>query len=141
MFRIGELEYEMKHINDKPVIDIHIPSDADFSKNACDESLNFAHRFFAKFFPEYENCEYRCHSWLLAPELRNMLSPETNIINFQDRFVIVDKGEPDTEFIEWLYNTKSKNYENLPENTSLQRNMKRYLLSGGTICNAVGILK
>lgn len=141
LFRIGELEYEKKHINGKPVIGIHIPSDADFSKEACDISLNSAFSFFAKFFPEYKGCEYRCHSWLLDPELKNMLSPKSNIINFQNRFSIIDNGEPDTGFIEWLYNTKSKDYVNLPENTSLQRNMKKYLLSGGTIGNALGILK
>lgn len=141
LFRIGELEYEKKHINGKPVIGIHIPSDADFSREVCDSSLNSAFNFFAKFFPEYKDCEYRCHSWLLAPELKNMLSPNSNILSFQNRFTVIDNGEPDTEFIGWLYNTKSTDYVKLPENTSLQRNMKKYLLSGGTIGNALGILK
>lgn len=141
LFRIGELEYEMKHIDDKPVIGIHIPSDADFSKASCDNSLNMSYDFFAEYFPEYKCCEYRCHSWLLAPELRDMLSSESNIINFQNRFNIIDKGEPGTEFIEWIYNTKSTDYESFPENTSLQRKMKNYLLMGGTIGNALGTLK
>lgn len=140
LFRIGELEYEMKYADGKPVIEIHIPSDADFSKEACDNSINLSYSFFAEYFPVYQDCEYRCHSWLLAPELKNMLSCKSNIINFQNRFKIIEKGEPDTEFIEWLYNTRTVDYMSLPETTSLQRNMKRYLLDGGTIGNALGIL-
>lgn len=141
LFRLGELEYELKQIDGKYVIYIHIPSDADFSKTSCDKSLNMSYEFFSKHFHEYKSCEYRCHSWLLAPELKNMLSSGSNIISFQSRFNIIDNGEPDTEFIMWLYNTKSTDYTTFAEKTSLQREMKKYLLSGGSIGNALGILK
>ena len=39
LFRIDELEYEMKHIDDDIVIGIHIPSDVDFSPSAVDDSI------------------------------------------------------------------------------------------------------
>lgn len=82
LFRIGELEYEMKHLDDKIVIGIHIPSDADFSLSAVDKSLANAKRFFAEYYPELANAEYRCHSWLLDSQLKNMLSDQSNIISF-----------------------------------------------------------
>ncbi len=141
LFRIGELEYEIKHIDDKAVIGLHIPSDADFSPSAVDKSLFKAKRFFAEHYPELADCEYRCHSWLLDSQLKEMLSENSNIISFQNRFEIFDEGEVDTGFIEWLYNTKSNDYSALPENTSLQRNMKKHILSGGVIRNAYGRLK
>lgn len=141
LFRIGILEYEMKHIDDKVVIGLHIPSDADFSPSAVDESLTSAKKFFEEHYPELADCEYRCHSWLLDSQLKGMLSEDSNIISFQNRFEIFDEGEVDTGFIEWLYNTKSTDYKSLPENTSLQRNMKKYILSGGVIRNAYGKLK
>ena len=124
LFRVGELEYEMKHLDDKIVIGIHIPSDADFSPSAVDKSLAGAKRFFAEHYPELANAEYRCHSWLLDSQLKEMLNDNSNIISFQNRFELFDEGEADTEFIEWLYNTKSTDFATLPENTSLQRNMK-----------------
>ncbi len=141
LFRIGTLEYEMKHIDDKVVIGLHIPSDADFSPSSVDESLTNAKTFFAEHYPELADCEYRCRSWLLDSQLKGMLSENSNIISFQNRFEIFDEGEVDTEFIEWLYHTKSTNYHDLPENTSLQRNMKKHILSGGVIRNAYGRLK
>ncbi len=141
LFRIGELEYEMKHIDDKIVIGLHIPSDVDFSPSAVNESLMSARRFFTEHYHELTDCEYQCHSWLLDSHLKGMLNENSNIISFQNRFEIFDEGEVDTEFIEWLYNTKSTDYSALPENTSLQRNMKKHILSGGVIRNAYGRVK
>lgn len=145
LFRIGELEYEVKHIVDHKdetiVIGIHIPSDADFSPCAVAQSLENAKSFFEKYYPELTITEYRCHSWLLDCRLKEFLSEESNIVHFQNRFEIFDEGEVDTEFIEWLFNTKSKDYEKLSENTSLQMNVKNYLISGGVIRNSYGRLK
>lgn len=141
LFRIGELEYEMKHIEDKIVIGIHIPSDADFSPSTIDKSLINAKKLFTEYYPNLANAEYRCHSWLLDSQLKDMIRQNSNIISFQNRFEIFDEGEIGTDFIEWLYNTESTDYSALPENTALQRNMKRHLLSGGVIHNAYGRLK
>lgn len=141
LLRIGELEYEMKHIDDKIVIGIHIPSDADFSPCAVDKSLTIAKGFFSRYYPNLTNAEYRCHSWLLDSQLKDMIRQNSNIISFQNRFEIFDEGEIGTDFIEWLYNTESTDYSALPENTALQRNMKIHLLSGGVIYNAYERLK
>ena len=141
LFRIGELEYEMKHIDSGVVIGIHIPSDVDLSFVAVDESLCKARDFFKKYYPTLADAEYRCHSWLLDSQLNEMLRQNSNIISFQKRFEIFDEGEVGDDFVEWVYNTKSTDYTTLPENTSLQRNMKKHLLAGGVIRNAYGRLK
>lgn len=140
LFRIGELEYEIKHIESDVVIGIHIPSDADFSPVAVEKSFHDAKEFFATYYPSLRDAEYRCHSWLLDPQLRSMLRKDSNILNFQNRFEIFDEGEIGTDFLEWLYHTKATNYDVLPENTSLQINMKKHLQAGGVIRNAYGRL-
>lgn len=141
LFRIGELEYETKHIDGNTVIGIHIPSDVVFSPSAIDDSLASAKQFFATYYPEISNAEYRCHSWLLDKQLKEMLNDSSNILSFQNRFEIFDEGEIGTDFIEWLYHTETTDYDTLPENTSLQRNTKKHLLSGGVIRNAYGRLR
>lgn len=70
-----------------------------------------------------------------------MLTEKSNISSFQNRFEIFDIGEIDYEFIEWLFNTKTKDYQNLPENTSLQKNVKNHILKHGVIHNTYGRLK
>lgn len=141
LFRIGQLEYEMKHIGKDVVIGIHIPSDAVFCPPAVEESLHDAYQFFAKYYPSLNDAEYRCHSWLLDHQLKGMLRNDSNIVSFQNRFEIFHEGEVGTEFIQWLYNSKSSDYHTLPENTTLQINMKKHLLEGGVIRDAYGRLK
>jgi hypothetical protein len=70
-----------------------------------------------------------------------MLQENSNIIPFQNRFVIFNEGEIDFEFIEWVFNTKSKDCTTLPEKTSLQKKLKQHLISGGVIRNAYGRIK
>lgn len=142
LFRIGALEYEAADMDGKRTIRLHIPSDADFSPSAVEQSLESAGVFFHQYYPEMADAEYCCHSWLLDPGLREMLREGSNIIRFQDRFEIYDEGEANTEFIEWVFKKRPDiDYVDLPEDTSLQRNVKKHLLSGGVIRNAYGKIK
>lgn len=143
-FRIGALEYERKFFDNGPGIAVHIPSDADFSSESVEKSLKEAKVFFGKYEPEMEGCEYRCHSWLLDPQLKNMLPEGSNIRKFQERFEIYDPGEPGRDFLEWLFQCQDvpeTEYRNLSEKTSLQRKVKQHILTGGKIYNACGRLK
>ena len=47
LFRIGQLEYEISPRAGRVTIEIHIPSDADFSPASVEESLKQARAFFA----------------------------------------------------------------------------------------------
>ena len=93
LFRIGELEYERIEKDGQTIIEIHIPSDADFSPSAVDESLECAKKFFREYYPEAEDSEYRCDSWLLDSQLKGMLKEGSNIIHFQNRFELLEEGE------------------------------------------------
>lgn len=141
LFRIGELEYELEEQGGKRIISIHIPSDARMTPQECRTSYEQAKAFFEQFYPEWSREEYGCNSWLLAPGLKNILPAESNIIRFQSAFEIVKTDEDDNGFLEWVYKRTDIPYEELPEETSLQRNMKQYLLRGGKIGEADGILR
>lgn len=141
LFRIGELEYETLQEKGKPAIGIHIPSDSVFTPKNCDASLESAREFFAKYFPQYDGVDYVCWSWLLGPELKNLLPPDSNIIQFQRRFLINEIDYSEAEYIQFVFKTRNVPIADLPENTSLQRNMKKYLQNGGKIGNGSGVLK
>lgn len=141
LFRVGEMEYEIVRGEKETYIDMHIPSDADFSPAAVDASLTMAEAFFAGAFPEVAECEYRCHSWLLARELRDMLREGSNILSFQRRFEILSEDEGGLDGIDWVFHTYSTDLASLPEETSLQRKMKAHFLSGGVMHGARGRLR
>ena len=141
LFRIGELEYDIENTDGVIKIGIHVPSDADFSPEAVDISIKDAKEFFKQYFPETENADYYCQSWLMDSQLENMLDSSSNILNFQKRFDIVDKGEITEDHIGWVFLSVTNDYSSLPENTSLQKKMKKHILSGGIIRDACGKLK
>ena len=142
LFRIGELEYETRKVDGEPVIDLHIPSDTRLERELLLASIRQARDFLEEKFPEYGNAKMQCHSWLLSPTLKEVLAPEANILAFQELFEIEVLGEDkEGSYKEWVFKRSDLPLADLPENTSLQRRMKGYLLSGGSVLEARGYLK
>lgn len=140
LFRIGELEYEMDTENERHIY-LHIPSDARLSAERIEESIKAARKFFAEKFPDYAGAEIKCESWLLSPTLKELLPPASKILGFQDYFVTEPLGTDEEEFMTWVFKRRDIPLADLPENTSLQRNLKKYLLSGKKMAAATGTLK
>ncbi len=138
LFRIGMLEYEILSENGIKSISIHIPSDADLSNS--DNSVIQSRAFFKKYYPECSDLPYICISWLMSPALDFVLKKPSNILNFKSGFKIIEYF-PDDESYKWfVFNNSNIAPESFPENTTLQRNIKRYVLSGGKIGAARGLL-
>lgn len=138
LFRIGELEYELL---EDGKISVHIPSDAKLTEENCRKSYREAEVFLKKYFPKYEGKDFVCESWLLSPALREILPEKSNIVRFQSAYTIVHVSPEDEGFMRWVFRTDQKELSKLPQDTSLQRNVKQRLEQGGTIGSAYGILK
>lgn len=139
-FRIGALEYEFVE-SDKKTISVHIPSDADLREENILKSLSAFGNFRKIFFSTWENTEIYCNSWLLSPTLRELLDKDSNIINFQKLFVIESIDYEKPSVLKWVFPGHTEISDKLTENTSLQRKMKKYLLSGKSVGCAKGHLK
>ena len=140
LFRIGTLEYECCIEGGKRLISVHIPSDADLGDGAVDGSLLAAREFFQKYFPAYGDAEFHCYSWLLSPALGELLPADSRINRFRRRFRILSVNEDADDCKLWVFKNQSLQLEELPEHTTLQRRMKAYLLAGGKVGDAHGIL-
>ncbi|HEX3077111.1 MAG TPA: acyltransferase domain-containing protein [Lachnospiraceae bacterium] len=139
-FRIGDLEYEMIIQEGKKVISIHIPSDANMASSNLRKSYLDAREFFTKYYPDYANVDMVCGSWLLAPALRKLLPESSKIIQFQNSFELTSQEDDSPGFLDWVYGRRDIPFENLPEETSLQRKLKPYLINGGKVEWANGTL-
>lgn len=140
IFRIGTLEYEMTSIDSKPILSIHIPSDAILSKSNIASSLKAAKAFFNTRFKTYEDVEMECHTWLLSPALIDLLPPESKILNFQSFFKIREVIPTDTSFLHWVFHTKNSDIDQLEEKTSLQIQIKAHLKAGKIVGAAIGVI-
>ncbi|MBO7390303.1 MAG: hypothetical protein J6U39_02555, partial [Clostridia bacterium] len=123
--RIGK-PYEkgdVRLLPDDKVIFIHIPRTGErLLPEDVEESCARASAFFRERYG-ITQVIFACHSWILYPETKNILSEKSNLYSFISRFEVIDVVE-DTDYKElWrLFDVDyTGNAEELPQDTSLRR--------------------
>ncbi len=113
------------------VINTHIPSSGKLNIEECMESFRLASEFFADRFPD-GIVKFRCFSWLLAPNHKDYLAPETGIRKFADLFDVVQSIPNNEKSDLWRIFGKPYNgtTEGFPAETSLQRAYLKMLSDG-----------
>ena len=83
---------------------------------------------------------FYCRTWLLAPELIELLPSNSHILQFQSLFQIVRSyKDPFRQAEERVFGSILDDVSMYPEKTTLQRNLKQCLLQGGCSYKGVGI--
>jgi len=84
---------------------------------------------------------FACHSWILYPENKKILSEKSNLYSFISRFEIIDVAE-DTEHKE-LWRLFDKDYngnpDDLPQDSSLRRAYVQRLKENKPLGIALGV--
>ena len=152
LFRLGSLEFMAGKAHEDcpslglqkgdPIVEVHIPSGADLSQAACRESLDSAVEFFTKYYPEYKFNHFTCHSWLLDPSLDDLLPKTSNIIGFRNLFtpISADESYAALRYV-FRWNTNRRNLRNAVCASSLAERMKKHVLSGGVLHEALGAIR
>lgn len=147
LIRLGRLQYEcgLKHFgkydhlfDGEPVYAcIHIPpADNGLQPDEVDESVHMAVEQLERYFPQVKGKQivFCTNTWLLSPQLREMLKPESNIVKFQNRFHIAEYSDGTGAFLGFGFKINavpgSFDYNTLPEDTHLRREVKARLLRG-----------
>lgn len=155
LFRLGRLQFV---ISDNPwradwppidhsvalpgakafVLHVHIPQGERLGYADSQESYNLARQFFLKHF-DRSVAAFACSSWLLHPNLRHILAPESNIIRFQSDYTICCCDEDERQTLERVFGTSWKRGMPFPQFTSLQKAIADYIANGGRLGNGYGI--
>ena len=122
------------------MVSIHIPNGAKFDHETVGQTIERTKEIIKTCFPEFDYKVFFCGSWLLDPNLDTILPEGSNIVRFCKRFkplAIRDSGDCVFGFV---FNMPSSNVDvsTLPENTSLQRALKKYYLDGKAIYETFG---
>lgn len=136
LFRVGLLEFELREKD----VSIHIPTGAHLEPDEVTASLAAGREMIAVHFPKWKDFPRVCHSWLLSPTMQELLPQDAKILQFQRRFAVTLTGNDDKDFLQWAFKRKDIPYDQLPEDTSLQRKLKAKLLRGEPFLDARGIL-
>lgn len=150
-FALGRLQFELINIyfdydkngikleKDKSkVINVHIPrTGTPIDKESCDASYAMAKEFFKD--EVGDNAAFICNSWLLYPENKQILSPQSNTYRFMSEYDIVEWRTDTGENLWRLFDTEEKNPERLPTNGSFRARYAEHLKNGGRVGTGVGI--
>ena len=140
LFRLGRLQFEPTVLTEEilhdgqtypagtPVLSVHIPAEEPLSAAAALDAFRQAEDFFPRYFGKTYPL-FICHSWLMAPALKEILPPSSRILQFQAMFETV-ATRPHRQAEERVFGFLADDPSAYPEDTSLQRALKAYLLAG-----------
>lgn len=148
LVRLGRLQFQPKRLEESltaggrvcaagtPVLGVHIPADGRMEPEAVRDSFRRA----LEFFRPKEYAAFCCHSWLLSPVLQQLLPSGSNILYFQSLFCIYARDPNDRQTEERVFGAVCDDVSEYPEETSLQKSVKAFLLAGGQTDVGKGIL-
>ncbi len=119
---------------------LHIPRKADISMAALDKAVASAKKIMTERFADLGGSEIYCASWLLDPMLGVILGPDAKMTKFMERFVKHPIRNAGTSPFGYVFPVNVKDMNTLPEDTSLQRGMKKLYVEGGCIYGYAGLL-
>lgn len=141
IIEVGRLQYQYSVTDDnKQVIKIHIPRGNKLDISSVRKSIDDSKQEIEKIF-KVSNCEYICNSWLLSNKLNEIIDKNSNIYKFYKLFDVVDGENCIDDIINFVYQKEEiNNYNELQENTNLQKLIKMELLNGTIFKMGIGVL-
>lgn len=126
-----------------PIILIHIPSGQPLSIDAVMDSLKQGYEYFKNRFQD-GIVPFAAKAWMLYPPyLEGVFSEGGNLQRFASLFHILEQY-PDATYKHFPYifgcSYSGGDFSNLPQKTTLQRNLVAYLQKGNLMGSAFGIL-
>ncbi len=153
LFRLGRLQFQLYECKNRTlnykrlpfsygerVIYVHIPQGERLDREKCLESFRTAEEFFKRYFPEYKYKWYFCESWLLYEGNKEFMTKDSNILAFASIFDHCYSVKVDVQTIERVFGKRRLIKKHYPEKTSLQRSLKKYMLSGGKAGVGIGVI-
>ena len=125
------------------VLGVHIPPGGGLSEELVNESFEKTKQFLAEYFPDFKYKGFVCESWLMDPQLVDMVGESSNIAKFCKRFTpccLKSSAMGVFNFVFLKHDVSNIDYEALPENTTLERKIKEKYLSGGAIYEMCGYI-
>ena len=149
VIRIGRLQFEPDVLKEvlsvgdhvypagTPILHVHIPAGEPLDLEAVQTAMTQAPEFFKQYFNR-DYTLFHCHSWLLSPDLANLLPESSRIIQFKNLFRVYGTDD-ERQAEERVFGFLSDVPAAYPEHTSLQRAVKQYLISGKEVKMGLGI--
>ena len=123
------------------VISLHIPPDGSLSPESVDETIALTREFVARYLPDLNPRAFVCGSWMLDPQLEELMGEDSNIVKFGKRFMRMTQKSSGRDVFYFIFlkpHSAEFELEELPEHTRLERALKAHYLSGKVIYSTYG---
>ena len=154
-FSFGRLQFEVRPFEgsscvkgqieiqkDDPVVEVHIPrTQTPLKKEWCQESYEKAYEFFKPKFGE-EPLVFVMYSWILYPGYQDIFPENSNIRKFNEDYTVLFTTEDESlnENMWRLFDMDwTGDVNDYPEDSTLRKRMKEYLLNGKKVGSAYAI--
>ena len=137
LIEVGRLQYEKS----ENYVKIHIPSGDKLEIEKVLKSIKKSKEEIEKYF-DLKSPEYHCDSWLLSNQINAIIDSNSNIGKFYNLFEVQDGLDAKKDILNFVFNMQEcDNYNNLLEDTSLQKLLKKQLIENKSIKLGWGKLK
>ncbi|MDW7658089.1 MAG: acyltransferase domain-containing protein [Bacillota bacterium] len=138
--RLPKSEWHCVLTKGDPVLSVHIPAQMSLTKDICETSYRRAREIFAAHYPEFAYKAFYCESWMIDPQLAALLGQETNITRFQNKYSPYPTKAQGKAVLDFVFQKpRDTRSEDLPEDTSLRRAIKKHYLEGKYIYELGGV--
>ncbi len=121
------------------IISYHIPSGDKLEYEENNRDIKRGKEIIANCFGEVK-CGF-CLSWLLDPQIKEIVGKQTNLTAFADRFLRFPIKSEGTDVFDYVFMcSASTPAEDLPEKSSFAKAIKGHLINGGHIWGAGGVM-
>ena len=127
-------EWKLRLAYGDPALAMHIPDNEPFTPEIMAASYEKGIALLRNCWSDLHPRAVTCKSWLLDPQLRELLRPGSNILAFQAPYTVFPTRSSNcTSALECVFGEVPENLQDAPEDTSLRRNLKAFYLSGKKI--------
>lgn len=121
-------------------ISFHIPEGADISLDTVVPQFKKARQIIKERFPEHRGWDIFGSSWIFDPTLLEIVKPESKIAQLRTIFTLYPIKSNGDSIFSFVFEKKPEKLEDLPEDTSLRRGLKKMYLEGRYIHGYAGIV-
>lgn len=111
-------------------ISFHIPRGADISLATLKSQFDSGRQVIKERFPEYNATYIFGSSWILDPTLDEIIKPDSKIAQLKSQFAVYPVKSDGNSIFSFVFDGKPKDLNDLPEDSSLRRGVKKMYLEG-----------
>ena len=126
----SKAEWEIHLRPGDDMLSLHIPEGADISLDVVIPQVLRAREIVRTRYPEHKGTEIFGSSWILNNALLDIVKPGTKVAEFMTLFTCYPICDDATSIFSFVFDRKPENLEDLPEDTSLRRGLKKMYLEG-----------